>query len=208
MPSLFRRPLTPNTYYHLKKNYFFKTSGGKRFEDVRKSGNCLRCYSKNHRASACHVYTSPTPHHCRNCHFLFHDTDKCRYYDKQGKSRPSSANKSAWLDISPGKSNEKLKISYNFYSELYQNEADFVYFNDFDYEIDNENFSVHNIQISAYPASDKVKKSSVFRVMTPVKASLSIIGQITRKWQTFLESGRNYWHLMKLKYGHHQRNEM
>ena len=95
MPTIFRRPLTPNTYNHLKSNYFYNTSGGNKFADVKKSGNCLRCYSKTHRASACPIYTSPTPHPCRNCHFLFHPTDKCRYYDSQGKSRPVSVNKTA-----------------------------------------------------------------------------------------------------------------
>ena len=92
MPTIFRRPLTPNTYQHLKSNYFYKTTGGDRFKDVRSSGNCLRCYGK-HRASVCPKYTSPTPHPCRNCHHLFHATERCCFYDQQGKSRPVSANR-------------------------------------------------------------------------------------------------------------------
>ena len=92
MPTIFRRPMTPNTYSHLKTNYFFKTSGGNRFKDVRTRGLCLRCYG-THRASVCPKYTSPTPVPCRNCHFLFHATEQCCFYDQQGKSRPVSANK-------------------------------------------------------------------------------------------------------------------
>ena len=92
MPTIFRRPMTPNTYSHLKSNYFFKTSGGDRFKDVKTRNLCLRCYGP-HRASVCSKYTSPTPVPCRNCHFLFHATEQCLFYDHHGKSRPVSANK-------------------------------------------------------------------------------------------------------------------
>ena len=36
MPSMFRRPLTPKTFQHLKDSYFFKTTGEK-FKNVRQS---------------------------------------------------------------------------------------------------------------------------------------------------------------------------
>ena len=69
--------------------------------------------------------------------------------------------------------NEKQNISYNFYCEYYQNEADFAYFNDSEYEIDNENLSVYNLQISAYPASDKVKKKFCFPRDDPSESVIS-----------------------------------
>lgn len=92
MPSIFKRPLTPNTFEHLKSNYFFKTSGG-RFKDVRQDGRCLRCFSKTHRAAACPTYTKPTPIPCKYCWHLFHQSDNCIFYDKEGKTRPSSASR-------------------------------------------------------------------------------------------------------------------
>ena len=87
LPTIFRRPLTPNTYNYLKKTYFYKTSGAERFKDVLTKKKCLRCYSSNHRASNCTVFTSPTPVPCRLCVHLFHETQKCPYFDKNGKSR-------------------------------------------------------------------------------------------------------------------------
>jgi hypothetical protein len=93
MPSMFRRPLTPKTYSQLKGNYFFKTNPD-RFKDVMKDSRCLRCWSKQHRASACTVYTKPTPGPCRYCHYLYHKTEDCRFYDENGKSRNPSRSKS------------------------------------------------------------------------------------------------------------------
>ena len=89
MPSMFRRPLTPKTFQHLKDSYFFKTSAEK-FKNVRQDGRCLRCFSKLHRASACPTYTKPTPSPCKFCWYLYHSSDQCRFYDKDGKSRPPS----------------------------------------------------------------------------------------------------------------------
>jgi hypothetical protein len=93
MPSMFRRPLTPKTYSQLKGNYFFSTKPD-RFKDVMKDGRCLRCWSKQHRAAACPVYTKPTPGPCRYCHFLYHEASECRFYDENGKSRNPSRSKS------------------------------------------------------------------------------------------------------------------
>ena len=62
MPSMFRRPLTPKTYSHLKTSYFYKTSADK-FANVLKDGRCLRCWSKSHRASACPSIPSLPPTH-------------------------------------------------------------------------------------------------------------------------------------------------
>ena len=84
-----RRPLTPKTYSELKGSYFFKTNP-ERFKTVMQDGRCLRCWSPSHRAAACPVYTKPTPSPCRFCHYLFHPTDMFRFYDEQGKSRPTS----------------------------------------------------------------------------------------------------------------------
>ena len=89
MASVFRRPLTPGTYGELKGSFFFKTNP-ERFKTVMKDGRCLRCWSKQHRAAACTVYTTPTPSPCRFCHYLFHPSDKCRFYDDKGKSKPPS----------------------------------------------------------------------------------------------------------------------
>ena len=90
LPTIFRRPLTPRTYNHLQKTYFYNTSGADKFKNVLAEKRCLRCFSSQHRASACHKYTSPTPVPCRFCVHLFHDTQKCLYYDKNGKTRPST----------------------------------------------------------------------------------------------------------------------
>ncbi len=96
IPSIFRRPLTPRSKEHLKKNYFFTTSGDKKFQDVRQKGFCLRCYGSNHKANSCRIYPSPTPTPCRNCMHLFHETAKCKFFDTNGKSRPSSRSKSPY----------------------------------------------------------------------------------------------------------------
>ena len=90
LPTIFKRPMTPRTYSHLQKNYFFQTSGGTKFADVFKSGRCLRCYSKNHKASACPVYTQPCNVPCRQCHYLFHPVDKCKFFDRNGSTRPNT----------------------------------------------------------------------------------------------------------------------
>ena len=89
MSSVFRHPLTPKTYSELKGSYFFKTNP-ERFKTVMEDGRCLRCWSQTHRAAACLVYTKPTPSPCRFCHYLFHPSDLCQFYDEQGKSRPTS----------------------------------------------------------------------------------------------------------------------
>ena len=89
MSSVFRRPLTPKTYGELKGSFFFKTNP-ERFKNVMKEGRCLRCWSTSHRAAACSVYTTPTPSPCRFCHYLFHSSDQCRFYDDKGKSKPPS----------------------------------------------------------------------------------------------------------------------
>ena len=93
MPSIFRRPLTPRSQDHLKKTYFFDTSGSKRFQDVRKNGNCLRCFGSDHRANACKIYTRPTPAPCKFCFHLFHSSDECIFFTKEGKTRPPSLNR-------------------------------------------------------------------------------------------------------------------
>jgi hypothetical protein len=72
----------PKTFQHLKDSYFFKTSGEK-FKLVRQDG---RCFSKSHLASACKIYTRPTPSPCKFCIYLFHASDNCRFYDQNGKS--------------------------------------------------------------------------------------------------------------------------
>ena len=79
MPSIFRRPLTPRSQEHLKKTYFFETSGAKRFSDVREKGFCLRCYGSNHRANSCKIYTRPTPAPCKFCFHLFHAPEECKF---------------------------------------------------------------------------------------------------------------------------------
>ena len=89
MSSIFRRPLTPKTYAVLKDSFFFKTKPD-RFKDVHKDNRCLRCWSSTHRAAACPIYTSPTPSPCKFCHYLFHPSDHCRFYDDKGKSKPPS----------------------------------------------------------------------------------------------------------------------
>ena len=93
MPSIFRRPLTPRSQEHLKKTYFFETSGAKRFSDVREKGFCLRCYGSNHRANSCKIYTRPTPAPCKFCFHLFHAPEECKFYNSEGKTRPPSLNR-------------------------------------------------------------------------------------------------------------------
>jgi hypothetical protein len=95
MAGVFRRPLTPNTYQHLKNNFFMKTANPERFKDVFASKRCLRCYGLHHLASTCRRFTQPCPEPCRNCHFLYHDTSLCPFYDKFGKSRPPTPSRTA-----------------------------------------------------------------------------------------------------------------
>ena len=93
IPSIFRRPFTPRSHEHLKKNYFMNTTGDKRFSDVRTKGFCLRCYGSNHKAASCKTYTRPTPTPCKYCFHLFHSPDECKFYTSDGKSRPPSVNR-------------------------------------------------------------------------------------------------------------------
>ncbi len=93
IPSVFRRPLTPRSLSHMKGNYFLETSGEK-FQDVRASGRCLRCYSDKHRAAMCKRFTRPTPTPCKKCHYLFHPTESCHNYTSENRSRGPSANRS------------------------------------------------------------------------------------------------------------------
>jgi hypothetical protein len=95
VPGIFRRALTPKSKLHLKESYFYSTSGEQKFADVRTKGNCLRCYGSDHRASACKVYTMPTPTPCRACMHLYHPTGMCKFYDASGGSRPPSTTRSA-----------------------------------------------------------------------------------------------------------------
>ena len=89
MSSVFRRPLTPKTYSALKGSYFFDTNP-ERFKSVMQDGKCLRCWSTSHRAAACPAYTRPTPSPCRFCHYLYHPSDLCLFYDAHGKPKPAS----------------------------------------------------------------------------------------------------------------------
>jgi hypothetical protein len=95
VPGIFRRPLTPKSKEHMKKTYFYATSGDTRFKDVRQKGYCLRCYGSNHRANLCKVYTRPTPTPCRQCMHLFHPTELCKFYHEGGTSRPASGSRSS-----------------------------------------------------------------------------------------------------------------
>ena len=94
IPTIFRRALTPKTKAHLQTTYFFSTSGDSRFKDVRTKKNCLRCYGSTHKAADCKTYTDPCPWPCRKCLHLFHPTDKCKFFDSQGKSKPPSRSNS------------------------------------------------------------------------------------------------------------------
>ena len=87
MPTIFRRPFTPNTAAHMKNTYFMPTSGAERFKDVRSLGNCLRCFGANHRANVCQTYTKPAPSPCKFCFHLFHDSSVCKYYNTDGTQR-------------------------------------------------------------------------------------------------------------------------
>jgi hypothetical protein len=95
VPGIFRRALTPKSKEHLKKTYFYSTSGDTKFQDVIEKGHCLRCYGSDHRASTCQVYTRPTPTPCRHCMHLYHPTELCKFYNTGGSSRPSSKSRSA-----------------------------------------------------------------------------------------------------------------
>ena len=136
VPGIFCRPLTPRSKSHLKKTYFYSTSGDSKFKDVREKGFCLRCYGNNHRASACKTYTSPTPTPCRNCMHLFHPTEKCKFYNAEGKSRPSSRPRSSsrekWLVKDIPNSDFQLSQDSHVISELWEGEFDFHYFSDFE----------------------------------------------------------------------------
>ena len=96
IPGIFRRSLTPKSKDHLQQTYFYNTSGDSKFSDVRKKGNCLRCYGSNHKANSCKIYTRPTPTPCCHCMHLFHDTKQCKFFDQSGKSRPPSRPRSPY----------------------------------------------------------------------------------------------------------------
>ena len=74
IPSLFRRPLTPNTDNILSQLNFMTTSSPSKFKDVRSSGKCIRCYGPKHWASYCPRFTSPCAKPCRFCKHLYHPT--------------------------------------------------------------------------------------------------------------------------------------
>ena len=93
IPSVFRRPLTPRSFNHMKGNYFLDTSGAK-YKDVRSSGRCLLCYSSKHKAAMCDIFTRPTPTPWKKCHYLFHNTEECPYYSTNNRSRGPSLSKS------------------------------------------------------------------------------------------------------------------
>ena len=96
IPGIFRRSLTPKSKDHLQQTYFYNTSGDNKFSDVRKKGNCLRCYGSKHKANSCKIYARPTPTPCRHCMHLFHDTKQCKFFDQNGKSRPPSRPRSPY----------------------------------------------------------------------------------------------------------------
>ena len=99
VPTVFKRRLTPNTRKHMDKTYFAPTTG-KKYQDVWKSGRCIRCYSSAHRAVMCPKYTQPCPELCRFCQFLYHSN--CKQYDQSGKSRPvTPTNNSTPRSVTP-----------------------------------------------------------------------------------------------------------
>ena len=90
VPSVYRRQMTPNTMKYFRDTLFFPTTAEK-FKSVWLEKRCLRCFSQEHRAVACPVYTSPTPNVCKFCHYLYHNPDKCIYFDGSGKSLKRTA---------------------------------------------------------------------------------------------------------------------
>ena len=168
MPSIFKRPLTPKTFEHLKSNYFFKTSGG-RFKDVRQDGRCLRCFSKTHRAAACPTYTKPTPSPCKFCWHLFHQSDNCIFYDKEGKSRPSSASRTCLSSPTSDKlETYSQKVpSFDFLTEQWENKHDFYYLNQSDYEYPEHPETPEISDISTYVVSQATKAKFRFPSKDP-----------------------------------------
>ena len=95
LPTLFSRPLTPNTDKVLSQVYFITTSSPHKFKDVHAKGKCIRCYGPSHWAASCPRFTSPCSRPCRYCKYLYHPTSRCPYFETNGQSKPSSRNNSA-----------------------------------------------------------------------------------------------------------------
>ena len=94
VPSVYRRQITPNTMKYFRDTLFFPTTAEK-FKSVWLDKRCLRCFSQKQRAIMCPVYTSPCPNVCKYCHYLYHDTKSCIFFDSSGKSRPNSLDRTA-----------------------------------------------------------------------------------------------------------------
>ena len=81
LPTLFSRPLTPNTDKLLSQVYFITTLSPSKFKDVHVKGKCIRCYGPSHWAASCPRFTSPCSHPCRYCKYLYHPTSRCPYFE-------------------------------------------------------------------------------------------------------------------------------
>ena len=159
----------------MKGNYFLETSGEK-FQDVRASGICLRCYSNKHRAAMCKLFTRPTPTLCKKCHYLFHPTGFCPNYTSENRSRGPSANRSLsktrkWPSKQSG---PRLPVttsqatSFDPIIEEWEGENDFHYFDlpilvsDSESESDNDSDS-EVITVPTFTASSATKAKSAAR---------------------------------------------
>ena len=159
-----------------------------------KDGRCLRCWSNEHRAAACPAYTKPAPSPCRFCHYLYHPSDLCLYYDADGKSKPASRSTSAkWLDqVEPLVQDTQQtleKSGYTFHIENYTNECNFAFFPEL-YDICPSSDSEI---IYACAASSAVKKKFRFPATDPdeniikdTRSDLEKISDIIRVWSQVL----------------------
>ena len=159
VPSVYRRQITPNTMKHFRDTLFFPTTAEK-FKSVWLEKRCLRCFSQKHRAIMCPVYTSPCPNVCKYCHYLYHDTKACIFFDNSGKSRPNSLNRTAWQDPSSEKTllqSSEIDLEIDYFAEAWEDQHDFHYLNDYATVIQNVSAFRVNPAVKAkfkYPSSD------------------------------------------------------
>ena len=168
----------------MKNNYSFRTTGEK-YKDVWKESRCLRCYSSKHRAANCPTYTRPTTFPCKNCWYLYHDTESCKLNDANGKSRSSSKERTAWQDLPintvESRSLEDI-IGINYCIEDWENEFDFHYFSDINY-----NLCPHELSVFLVTQSIKAKfrypvKDPKPNLITDNRSDSAKVSDIIRIW--------------------------
>ena len=96
IPSIYRSK-SPGTVASLHKHYFIPGDGCEKYADWKTRGNCLRCYSSQHRAKDCPVYRESCSSPCKMCVHLWHRSQLCNRYELNGKTKIIKKIRTAYL---------------------------------------------------------------------------------------------------------------